>query len=111
MNTMNDGGIRLGNEAPTPTEPTDDPAQRLREAWAELRSLPLGGRGHLADACRGGAAEIVRLREATAMMREALRNIAKEANEGGVFYPGVVGNAEQRNAYVVQMALDALNAR
>lgn len=41
---------------------SDDPAQRLRDAWAELRTLPLGGRGHLADACLAGAAEIDRLR-------------------------------------------------
>lgn len=41
---------------------SDDPAQRLRDAWAELRTLPLGGRGYLADACLDGAAEIERLR-------------------------------------------------
>jgi len=44
--------------------PKHDAAQDLREAWAELRTLPLGGRGHLADACLEGAAEIERLREA-----------------------------------------------
>jgi hypothetical protein len=38
-----------------------DEAQALRDAHEELRHLPLGGRGHLADACLDGAAEIERL--------------------------------------------------
>lgn len=37
----------------------EDLANRLNEAWAELRQLPLGGRGHLADICLE-AAEAIR---------------------------------------------------
>lgn len=33
-------------------------ADRLNEAWEELRSLPLGGRGHLADICLEAATAI-----------------------------------------------------
>jgi hypothetical protein len=41
-------------------------------------------------------------------LRAALIDIATEANEGGVFHPGVVGDAEERNAFVVNMAHAAL---
>lgn len=43
-------------------KPSSDVAQALRDARDELRRLPLGGRGHLADACLAGAEEIERLR-------------------------------------------------
>jgi hypothetical protein len=36
----------------------DDLADRLNDAWAELRTLPLGGRGHLADICLEAAAAV-----------------------------------------------------
>lgn len=39
-------------------EERNDLADRLNEAWAELRTLPLGGRGHLADICLEAAAAI-----------------------------------------------------
>lgn len=41
--------------------------------------------------------------------RDALRDIAKEANEGGVFYPGLCHDAAHRCAYVAQMAYAALD--
>lgn len=40
----------------------DDIVRRLRDAYTELRTLPLGGRGHLADVCHEGAGEITELR-------------------------------------------------
>lgn len=36
----------------------DNLADRLNDAWAELRTLPLGGRGHLADICLEAAAAV-----------------------------------------------------
>jgi hypothetical protein len=59
-------------------DPMNDPAECLREAWAELRTLPLGGRGHLADACLAGAAEITRLREAADEAIRALEGVPGE---------------------------------
>jgi hypothetical protein len=43
-------------------------------------------------------------------LREALRQIAKEANEGGVFHKGICADSAHRCAYVVQMAHAALRA-
>jgi hypothetical protein len=54
-----------------------------------------------ADGVRTLGTEIDRL-------RSALRDIATEANEGGIFHPGICADSEHRNAYVVQMAHAAL---
>lgn len=55
-----------------------------------------------ANGVRTLGAEIERL-------RSALRDIATEANEGGVFHLGICADSEHRNAYVMQMAHAALS--
>lgn len=80
-------GIRLDNSDEPDTEPMD---QVMVRATAEAILRPVEN-------------DVERL-------RAALKDIAKEANEGGVFHEGICADSGHRCAYVVQMAHAALGA-
>lgn len=61
----------------------DDLADRLNDAWAELRTIPLGGRGHLVDIYLEAAAA-VRAAAIARVVAEYWRDMAMASDEPGV---------------------------